>query len=94
MELASAGITVLIAYFYTKFNYMMHAGVYLTPACVIIISLKHLHEYDISCECIFQICGPAATSAFPASLLSYFLKFFTKRLARSFAFSSHWEASA
>ena len=38
--------------------------------------------------------GPAATSALPASLPSYLTKFLTKREARSFAFSSHWEASA
>ena len=39
-------------------------------------------------------CGPAATSALPASLSSYFAKFFTKRSARSFAFSSHSAGSA
>ena len=33
--------------------------------------------------------GPAATSALPASLPSYFLKFLMKRAARSLAFSSH-----
>ena len=34
-------------------------------------------------------CGPAATSALPASLVVYFAKFLMKRAARSFAFSSH-----
>ena len=38
--------------------------------------------------------GPAATRALPASLPVYFTKFFTKRPARSLAFSSHWAASA
>ena len=38
--------------------------------------------------------GPAETRALPCSLPSYFLKFLMKRLARSLAFSSHWEASA
>lgn len=39
-------------------------------------------------------CGPAFTSALPASLTSYFVKFLMNRAERSFAFSSHWEASA
>ena len=34
-------------------------------------------------------CGPAATSALPASLVVYFAKFLMKRAARSLAFSSH-----
>ena len=38
--------------------------------------------------------GPAATSALPASLPSYFLKFLMKRAARSLAFSSHSAAVA
>ncbi len=41
-----------------------------------------------------QSLGPAATSALPASLVSYFLKFLMNLPARSFAFSSHSEASA
>ena len=44
--------------------------------------------------CNYSAFGPAATSALPASLPSYLTKFLTKREARSFAFSSHWEASA
>ena len=42
----------------------------------------------------YSACGPAETSALPASLPSYFLKFFTKRAARSFAFASHSDGSA
>lgn len=42
----------------------------------------------------YQSCGPAATSALPASLPSYFLKFLMNLAARSFAFSSHSAASA
>ena len=38
--------------------------------------------------------GPAATSALPASLPSYFLKFLMKRAARSSAFLFHSAASA
>ena len=41
-----------------------------------------------------QICGPAATRAFPASLPSYFAKFLMNLPARSFALVSHSEASA
>ena len=44
--------------------------------------------------CNYSAFGPAATRALPASLPSYLTKFLTKREARSFAFSSHWEASA
>ena len=39
-------------------------------------------------------CGPAATSALPASLLVYLSKFLMNLPARSFAFSSHSAASA
>lgn len=39
-------------------------------------------------------CGPAATRALPASFPSYFAKFLINLCARSFAFSSHSEASA
>ena len=42
----------------------------------------------------YYSCGPADTSALPASLLSYFAKFLMKRPARSFALVSHSEASA
>ena len=42
----------------------------------------------------FYNCGPADTSAFPASFPSYFAKFLMNLPARSFAFSSHSEASA
>ena len=38
--------------------------------------------------------GPAATRALPSSLPVYLVKFFWKRAARSFAFSSQTEASA
>ena len=39
-------------------------------------------------------CGPAATSALPASLVSYFLKLLMKRSARSCALASHSAGSA
>ena len=39
-------------------------------------------------------CGPAATSALPASLLSYLAKFLMNLCARSFALTSHSEAFA
>ena len=39
-------------------------------------------------------CGPAETSALPASLPVYLTKFLTKRDARSLALVSHSEASA
>ena len=42
----------------------------------------------------YSTTGPAATRALPASLFSYFLKFLTKRPARSLAFSSQTDASA
>ena len=42
----------------------------------------------------YSTTGPAATRALPASFPVYFTKFFTKRDARSFAFSSHSAASA
>ena len=42
----------------------------------------------------YSTTGPAATRALPASLVSYFLKFLTKRPARSLAFSSQTDASA
>jgi len=39
-------------------------------------------------------CGPAFTSALPASLPSYLAKFLMKRPAKSLALTSHSEASA
>ncbi len=45
------------------------------------------------CAAVYSF-GPAVTSALPASLPSYLAKFLMKRPARSFAFSSHAEASA
>ena len=53
-----------------------------------------LEELDTSAAYADSHLGPAATRALPASLPSYLTKFFTKREARSLAFSSHWEGSA
>ena len=53
------------------------------------------HKFQITAFCTMNYsCGPADTSAFPASLLSYLAKFLMKRPARSFALASHSEASA
>ena len=57
-------------------------------ACTVL----HVRFSDTSVS--YYACGPAATSAFPSSLLSYFLKFLTNLAARSSALASHSEASA
>ena len=51
------------------------------------ISLPHTRGLDYSC-------GPAATSALPASLVVYLTKFLMKREARSLALLSHSVGSA
>ena len=52
-------------------------------------------DFHLTALCRFAYAlGPASTRALPASLPVYFLKFFSKREARSFAFASHSAASA
>ena len=56
--------------------------------------MKNWFSHSFKYQLKSYSCGPAATSALPASFPSYLAKFLTNLCARSFAFSSHSEASA